>query len=317
MIFCIEKLTDVEKNVETVETAETATDGSTDKKFIPMFVGIMLIMGMLYAVSFTMQRTYLGVSDQVNTAYARLFYAVGLIPAGLLADYSRNKAAIACLVTRGLSFLLILLFFTPMRGFEAAALSYLLSGFYTAYRTTASMDFAKETPSLFYFAVFGILFGRTGEMVVTIFYRNIQMDALAETLAASVFYVVLALMFFPFIRKLYGRATPEPAQPVPLTQPVPPALPVPPVPTVPPVPSVLTDPHNPAQTLSEMVAGYGITSREAAALQLLMQNKDTGEIAAAMFVTEGTVYKYISSMMAKTGTKNRLGLLSVFTRRFY
>jgi DNA-binding CsgD family transcriptional regulator len=131
------------------------------------------------------------------------------------------------------------------------------------------------------------------------------MDALAETLTASVFYVILALMFFPFIRKLYSRVTPEPAAAVPAQMKTQTQSQM----------QSQTQTQTPSQTLGEMIAGYGITAREAAALRLLMQNKDTGEIAAAMFVTEGTVYKYFSSMMAKTGTKNRLGLLSVFDRR--
>jgi DNA-binding CsgD family transcriptional regulator len=65
-------------------------------------------------------------------------------------------------------------------------------------------------------------------------------------------------------------------------------------------------------TLAEKLAAYGITEREADTLRLLLANKGTAEIAAEMFVTEGTVYKYISAMITKTDAKNRMGLVAKF-----
>ena len=68
------------------------------------------------------------------------------------------------------------------------------------------------------------------------------------------------------------------------------------------------------QTFEEMVAFYGITEREAEALRFLLKAAKTSDIASAMFVVEGTVYKYISSMITKTGRKNRAELIALFSR---
>ena len=274
----------------TKESMETALPEHTEKgaptaakpvgkNLLLLFVSVILIMGILDAISGLMKTAYLDTSNQVNTVYARIFYAIGLIPAGVLIDYSRRKGAIACLITRGFSFFLILLALTPMRGFEAVALFYLLSGFFTVYRTVTAMDIARKTPKLFYFVVFGILFGRLGEVIVTLPYSFIPMDLLTEILTVSVLFVILLLMFFPFLKKLYDPVPPEPVF------------------------------SKPEQTLDELIVIYGITEREAEALRLLLDNKNTSDIAAAMVVTEGTVYKYISSMITKTGAKNRLDLI--------
>ena len=67
-----------------------------------------------------------------------------------------------------------------------------------------------------------------------------------------------------------------------------------------------------AQTFREMVAAYGITEREAEVLRFLLKDTKTSDIAAAMFVAQGTVYKYISTMIAKTGKKNRTELVALF-----
>jgi len=67
------------------------------------------------------------------------------------------------------------------------------------------------------------------------------------------------------------------------------------------------------KTLAELVADYGFTAREAEALHLLLADKNTSEIAEAMSVVEGTVYKYISAMIAKTGSKTRIDLIAKFS----
>ena len=257
--------------------------GAVAGNLIIMFAGIIILMGVLDSMSGLMQHAYLEAVDQVNTMNARIFYAIGLIPAGLLMDYSRRMGAVACLVTRVFSFLLILLFLTPMRGFEAVALNYLLNGFFIVYRTATAMDIAKKA-SLLYFPVFGILFGRVGEFIVFTFYSKFQMDILAETVTASVLFMILLLIFLPFMKKMYDPILPE---------------------------SVSSAQE---QTLGDMIASYGITAREAETLRLLMSGKSTRQIAEAMFITEKTVQNYVNSLLSKTGANSRIKLVSLFRK---
>ena len=65
--------------------------------------------------------------------------------------------------------------------------------------------------------------------------------------------------------------------------------------------------------LEESMKSYGFTGREIDVLRLLLAGKSTFEIAEAMFITEKTVQKYISSMMSKTDSKSRSSLITIFT----
>ena len=254
------------------------------RNLIFILVGVFLVMGILSSVSDLMQHAYIEASNQINSAYVRVFFAVGLILAGFLMDYNRRLGAIACLATHGFSFLLVLMLGSPGHGFEALALSYLLSGFHRVFQVTTSMDAASRAPRLFYVSVFGYLFSRMGEVLVSIPYNYVQFDLLRETLLASVFFVILLIMFFLLMKKLYE-----------------------------PVPSA-TEALAPKRSFDEMVADFGITEREAEALRLLLVDKNTSEIASAMHITEGTVYKYISSMIAKTSSKTRVDMIAKFSK---
>lgn len=261
-----------------------AVETPVGKNLIPMSVGIFFVIGFLSAISGLMQHTYMHIGNQIGTEYVRVFYAVGLIPAGFLMDYSRRMGAISAVAANGLSFLLVLLFMTPGRSFEAVALSYFLSGFLNVFQVAISMDIAKKVQGLFYFSVFGFLFNRLGEVLGSLPYNYIEFDLLRETVLVSVFFVILLLMFFPFLKKLY--------EPV----------------------SHAHEALLPWQTLDELISDFGITEREAEALRLLLMNKNTSEIAEAMYITEGTVYKYISSMITKTNSKTRIDMIAKFSR---
>ena len=66
--------------------------------------------------------------------------------------------------------------------------------------------------------------------------------------------------------------------------------------------------------LSDIIKNYGITSREAEVLRLLIDGKSTDEIAETMAITKNSVQNYISSLFAKTGIRSRTGLIAKFSR---
>ena len=67
-----------------------------------------------------------------------------------------------------------------------------------------------------------------------------------------------------------------------------------------------------SQTFDSFVAAYGFTERETELMRLLLSGKPASAIAEEMFVTVGTIHKYTSAMMAKTGTKSRPELMAIF-----
>jgi DNA-binding NarL/FixJ family response regulator len=80
-----------------------------------------------------------------------------------------------------------------------------------------------------------------------------------------------------------------------------------PVPEQPPIP--------PAPTLEELTAGHGITNRELKVLELLIEGKNTAEIAEAMAITDKSVRNYVSSLMSKTTYSSRGKMVAHFTGR--
>lgn len=54
-----------------------------------------------------------------------------------------------------------------------------------------------------------------------------------------------------------------------------------------------------------------LTGREADVLRAVAQGLTSAEIAAAYYLSEGTVRNYVSRAIAKTGTRNRVGAISV------
>ena len=66
------------------------------------------------------------------------------------------------------------------------------------------------------------------------------------------------------------------------------------------------------QNFDSLISAYDFTERETELMRLLLSGKPASAIAEEMFVTVGTVYKYTSAVMAKTGTKSRLELMAIF-----
>ncbi len=74
----------------------------------------------------------------------------------------------------------------------------------------------------------------------------------------------------------------------------------------------------PSPALEELAKETGFTNRETEVLRYLLDGYQTSQIAAKMVVTENTVYKYVSSMITKTGVRSRSALVSKFshTKRY-
>ena len=71
-------------------------------------------------------------------------------------------------------------------------------------------------------------------------------------------------------------------------------------------------PHGQRAFFERTAAGFGITARERAVLELVMQGKDNATIAAALGISEKTVRNHISNLYHKTDTANRVELVQTF-----
>ena len=217
----------------------------------------------------------------------RLLYFPGLFLAGLLADMRNGKyLPIATLGCVFISAPVIGLINQPNLFTSYSWVTYFVGGFFLIYimMCLTALSLKSRHPAI-HTAQSGFLFflfSGLGALSSGVF---IKTDAIVSLSVYAALALCLLIAFY-----LSGNlraaplATPEP------------------------------DDINPAKTFDEMIIEYAITEREAEALRLLLANKNTSEIASAMVVTEGTVYKYISSMIAKTGSKTRVDMVTKFSR---
>jgi DNA-binding CsgD family transcriptional regulator len=70
--------------------------------------------------------------------------------------------------------------------------------------------------------------------------------------------------------------------------------------------------HGQQAFFERTAAGFGITARERAVLELVMQGKDNATVAEALGISEKTVRNHISNLYHKTDTANRVELVQTF-----
>ncbi|MBQ6430377.1 MAG: helix-turn-helix transcriptional regulator [Oscillospiraceae bacterium] len=214
----------------------------------------------------------------IDLELSRVFYAIGLIVAGLLSDRERKFGAIACVASLGVPFLLILLSDQLGPSIVFWILSYLLSGFFSVYRVLLFCDLAQKEAGTHWRSGLGLLFGRIGDALGALGCVLLAAHtALLVGLAAALFMTAVVCAFL-----LYQR----------LYLPVP--LPI----------------RSERERFESFCAACDLSSREREVLHLILDGLSTQEIAAQLFVTESTVKFHVHNLLKKTACSNRIELVS-------
>lgn len=218
----------------------------------------------------------------------QLLYIPGLFLAGFLADSRGGKyLPVATLGCTLLTTPIVMRLNTPEVFVENSAITYFLGGFFWIYviisLSTLAGRGAKPYLVTSLAALLFYVFSGAGAFTSKFFFRADSMLSLSVYLALS---AILLIVFF-----LSGNLQPE--SPVAASQ-------------------IPEDSHTQTASLENLVQKYGLTKRETEALAYLLDGEQNTQIAEKMFVTENTVYKYISSMIKKTGVKSRSGLVALF-----
>jgi hypothetical protein len=100
--------------------------------------------------------------EGVSLESSRLFYAAGLLAAGVIADANRKYAALCCVAALVFPFGFLALASEPVPGTILWAADYLFYGFFSVYRVVLFSDLAEDSGRE-YLAGFGLLFGRIGD----------------------------------------------------------------------------------------------------------------------------------------------------------
>lgn len=218
--------------------------------------------------------------------WVRLLCIPGLLFAAWVADFKEGRYFPFATLLGMLAAALGVFLFNTAETYNAALGSiYFFGSFMTMYSLCVFVRVAGDTdkPGLWAAAGRGVKYAAGGVFSLAGSFLFSHMSLIVIVAAYILLLITLACVFY--FRGHLHAAPPQTGT----------AAPVPKIPT-----------------LDELILHYGFTEREAELLKLLLDGQSNAEAAGRMFVTEGTVYKYVSSMMTKTDTKSRFEMKETF-----
>ncbi len=268
-----------------------SSDGKSNRK-----AAIALI------VSVVLMSLVVGMIDSVLTAFnaeksydiyggVRLFYALGLLLAGCIADLRERKyLPLATVCTILLSSVCMFFLSDEVSYFAGTALMYLYSGFYVIFFTVMFLDFAPKSSRPELWAGMGRIV-RSFTVAATVLPALNIYDAVGNT-ALAVGSCLLSILILLVLLPYLGAAVSDKS----------------------PVKASSGDDELSPQARMELYAQHcSLTPRETEVLEKLLTTEDgVQEIADSLYISRRMLQRYIASIYEKTETKTRLGLFQSY-----
>lgn len=234
--------------------------------------------------------TSLHAQKQMNIAsWSRLFYALGLVIAGVAADLKKRRyLALTTVCTMLFSTVAIFFLSKPSMYVFNSVLMYFYSGFYVMYLTVTFTDLAPKTSMPTLWAGMGRIVRGVATSVIVIpamWMFNSFGDTPILIMSCALCAAVLILlsvsgMLLPAKPGVKGSKTDDPSSVLQITA---------------------------EQRLELFSARYSLTPRETEVLNhITSESKSIQEIADEMYVSRRTLQRYITSIYEKTETKSRI-----------
>jgi DNA-binding CsgD family transcriptional regulator len=221
----------------------------------------------------------------VSVEFSRLFYAAGLVIAGITTDHSRLYGTVCAICALVTPFALLALAAEPIPATVLWSLDYFLFGFSSVFRVVLFLDLAERTGQT-YLAPFGLLWGRLGDAA-----GNALCLMLGNTTSlvafAGVTFAATIIAAIPLLQRLF---TPDP------------------------VVIVKPAPQNDNDQFDSFAQHYDLSRREREVLQEVLARHTNVEAAEALFVSESTIKFHMRNLLKKTGCKRRADLRELYAR---
>lgn len=258
---------------------------------------------LLLIVAVVLMSLVAGMIDSVLTAFnaeksydvyggVRLFYALGLILAGFLADIRERKyLPLSTVCTILLSSVCMFFLSDEVSYFAGTALMYLYSGFYVIFFTVMFLDFAPKSSRPELWAGMGRIV-RSFTVAATVLPAFNIYGAVGNTVLAVVSCLLSILILLVLLPYLSNAAV-----------------------SLKPIEELISgSPELSPQERLKLFAQYcSLTPRETEVLEKLLTTEDgVQEIADSLYISRRMVQRYISSIYEKTETKTRLGLFQSY-----
>lgn len=258
---------------------------------------------LLLIVAVVLMSLVAGMIDSVLTAFnaeksydiyggVRLFYALGLILAGVLADIRERKyLPLSTVCTILLSSVCMFFLSDEISYFAGTALMYLYSGFYVIFFTVMFLDFAPKSSRPELWAGMGRIV-RSFTVAATVLPALNIYGAVGTTVLAVVSCLLSILILLVLLPYLSNAAVSfKPTEEL-----------------------ISGSPELSPQERMKLYAQHcSLTPRETEVLEKLLTTEDgVQEIADSLYVSRRMLQRYIASIYEKTETKTRLGLFQSY-----
>lgn len=222
------------------------------------------------------------ISTGISLEFSRVFYAIGLIIAGIIGDRSRKFGAVICLSALVFPFATIALSAEAGISIALWILGYFFFGFLAVFRIVLFSDISRSRENLLYVAGFGLMFGRIGDAAGNLTGIMLNDNLISLVTATSICFVAAFVVFFLLYNKLY----------MPLPQPLP----------------------SQEERMNAFIQKHELSLREAEVFNLIKEGASNSEISTRLFISENTVKFHVRNILKKTGCSNRTELLTALNR---
>lgn len=224
---------------------------------------------------------YFPVSDlsdsNIHLEFTRIFYAVGLVIAGLINDYNRKWGAVTCVASLIFPFAMLLLTGQVHSRTILWIISYFFFAFFVTYRIVLFVDLSRSG-NLLFLAGAGLLCGRIGDAIGAGLGMALNSNTVALVITSCALFIVTVILFFYFYEKYYRDASKE---------------------------------QNETIRIDSLIDQYGFTVREKEVLILILKGTPNSKIAESLYISESTVKFHVKNILKKTQCANRKELMSL------
>lgn len=259
------------------DVTEVKEDSPSVDKILLVACAVVFLFSTVNQIGFSFSS--IDLAHGARLEFSRLFYAAGLVLAGIVTDKNRKHGAVLTLGALIIPFVSLILQREVISTTILWALSYFATGFFSVYRIILFVDMA-EKKKLWFLSGFGLLFGRIGEVLGTLICSAVSNQNIILVVIAAVFYAATIALFFWLYQKLYMPEADEAKKE--------------------------------RERFQRFAVTHDLSPREKEVLTLLLAKETTASIAEQLFVSESTVKFHVHNLLQKTGCKNRKELAELF-----
>lgn len=234
------------------------------KKYI--YISILLILLMAIVTSFSSNMFALkALNVKTNFAYSRVYYAIGLIIAGYLADKKNEYIEVATIISLFYPLIAPLLLKEKISFILLYSLNYMFLGFFAVFRTTLFMNLKEKRQNYIYLAGFGLMISRIVEGLLVWINLYLNFNYLFLIISSIVVLSIILTIYLLYYPKRINKSNED--------------------------------------IIKEISVEYKLSSQESRVLELLVNDFTNQEIADKLFISINTVRNHIANIYKKTDMK--------------